>query len=689
MNLMKIIQSTFFSGKLVLKTWLIPILFILINCYFVYTFYLYRYETFSPPSALTTSSQLVMSGMLAYLLLGMWIVRIEESSSMSELTTLIHHGYVTLIIGKCLVGVIYIIIGQIIIFTAYLVLFYGQPIFDYFYFLSVFKYIGLFWSGSFFIAFMIGMLLGSIIRGKIIYPIILLVYCLLIPINYVFLQSFNRFFHISLDKWFNLGEPNPHSAYHALYGFSLEPVHFWKKLLMVAVILLVFMMLFIKKKVLYLNKKVILIGTVILVLFISSIIEISKDKQLLFEDSISLIDYYRKYDKNMLNEEQNIKIENVDILLTPKQNLELEVDVKIQNAGKKDLSKLFFTLFHEFEVNQIEIEGKNIDFLQAGDTVEVLLNEKLKVGQRISLTFNYEGLQTNLYFGNQQAIYLPNHFAWIPSTNLAPAFDIVSNQKGLHRISHKYMEETKYQLEINYNKKIYTNLKNQTKNKWSGSSSSGITVISGMLNEKRDDNKTYIYPISWEESMQELKQFDTYVNTVYKQVTTLLSKDNIEKPKYVSFLPTLNISDTLIGESASIDDQSIIIGTPVYAEPDRNYFKDFIDDLTYEIIPAFTTKDLPYDKSQYEFNSLFNCVYSQTLNKQMGLNDDTGFVNHFINYNLTKNEKVDSVLDGLRNWLKTDEATDSQHTFYKEWYKLVREGKSWDDLNNLLNTYNR
>ncbi|WP_174881662.1 hypothetical protein, partial [Metabacillus niabensis] len=392
---------------------------------------------------------------------------------------------------------------------------------------------------------------------------------------------------------------------------------------------------------------------------------------------------------NMLNEEQNIKIENVDILLTPKQNLELEVDVKIQNAGKKDLSKLFFTLFHEFEVNQIEIEGKNIDFLQAGDTVEVLLNEKLKVGQRISLTFNYEGLQTNLYFGNQQAIYLPNHFAWIPSTNLAPAFDIVSNQKGLHRISHKYMEETKYQLEINYNKKIYTNLKNQTKNKWSGSSSSGITVISGMLNEKRDDNKTYIYPISWEESMQELKRFDTYVNTVYKQVTTLLSMDNIEKPKYVYFLPTLNISDTLIGESASIDDQSIIIGTPVYAEPDRNYFKDFIDDLTYEIIPAFTTKDLPYDKSQYEFNSLFNCVYSQTLNKQMGLNDDTGFVNHFINYNLTKNEKVDSVLDGLRNWLKTDEATDSQHTFYKEWYKLVREGKSWDDLNNLLNTYNR
>ncbi|MBM7602713.1 hypothetical protein JOC75_000683 [Metabacillus crassostreae] len=688
MNFSKTIQTALFSGKLVLRTRLIPLVFILLHSYIFYIFYLYRYDTFSPPSALNTSSQLVIAGMLTYLLFGIWMIRIEESSSMEELSTIIHKGYFTMFIGKCLVGVTFILLGQISIFVAYLLFFYGQPILEYSYLRSVFIYIGLFWSGSFFISYLIGMLLASLIRGKFIYPLSLVVYCMLIPINYVFLESLNRFFHVPLDKWFNLGEPNPHSNYHALYGFSLEPAHFWKKLLLITLIFLIFLMLFIKKKIVFVNKKLILTAAICVIIVIASTFGLMKEKQLLVDDTIRIIDYYRKYDTDIRIEMQNIKLENVNILLEPKEQLHLEVDIEVLNTGDNNLSKLFFTLFHELKVNHIEIDGKIVEFLQDGDRVEIRLNKELGIGQKVKVTFDYEGLQTDLYFGNQQSIYLPNHLAWIPSINYAPAFDIVTKQNGLHRISHKYMQETNYQLTVNYNKKIYTNLDKKEKNKWSGNSSSGITVISGMLNEKKYQDVTIIYPITWEDSIHGFGKFETYVNNVYTHLKKGLSIIDANKPKQIYFLPTTNISDSLVGESAFIDHESIIIGTPIYLDIDRDFFNLFLDELTYEIVPAFTTRDLPYDKQQYEFNTLFNLIYARLLNKQMRLNDDTDHVNNFIEHKLTINEKVNSVLGKLNTWLKKDEANNSHHPLYKEWYKLVREGQGWAELNTLLNKYN-
>ncbi|XQY90221.1 hypothetical protein ACNRWW_11765 [Metabacillus sp. HB246100] len=684
----KIIETTLLFWKLIQRTWLIPLVFILLHSYFIYIFYLYRYVTFSPPGALVTSSQLVIFGMLAYLLFGIWIIRIEKSSSMEELSNLIHNGFITLFMGKCLIGISLLIIGQLSVTGAYLFFFYGEPIVEYTYFKSVFIYIGLFWSGSFFISYLIGMLLASLIRGKIIYPLSLLIYCLLIPINYVFLDALNRFFNVPLDKWFNLGEPNPHSAYHALYGFSLEPSHFLKKLLIITVIFIIFMGFFAKRKIVSKNKKLILTTIVCFIIVISSIFGVMKEKQLLVNDTIRLIDYYRNYDTDIPFEKQNIKLENVDILLEPEAQLQLKVDIEVLNAGNKKLSELFFTLFHEFKVNHIEIEGKDVEFLQEGDKIEIQLNNELGIDQKVKLTFDYEGLQTDLYFGNRQSVYLPNYFPWIPSTNYAPSFDIVTKQNGLHRISHKYMDETNYQLTINYNKKIYTNLDKQEVNKWSGKSSSGITVISGMLNEKKYKEITMIYPLTWENSIHDFGKLEKFVNNIYDHINKSFTVLDKQKPKKIYFFPTTNISDSLVGESSFIDNDAIIIGTPTYLEVDRSYFNQFLDELTYEIVPAITTKDLPYDKQQYEFNTMFNHVYAQLLNKQMGLNDDSDYVNHFIEHNLTTNKKVNSAIRELQTFLKSDKANNSLHPFYEEWYKLVREGKGWDELNALLKKYN-
>ena len=165
----KIYQSSIFTSKLALRTWLIPIIFIVLHSYIILGFYMYRFESFSPPSALTALSPFVIFSMLAYLLFGVWIIRIENSSSMRELKLLIHNGYIAGFIGKCLIGILSILLGQLLIMIAYVSMFYGQPIIDVTYYISVFNYITIFWSASFFISFMLGMLLASLIKGKIIY----------------------------------------------------------------------------------------------------------------------------------------------------------------------------------------------------------------------------------------------------------------------------------------------------------------------------------------------------------------------------------------------------------------------------------------------------------------------------------------------------------------------------------------
>ena len=682
----KIYQSSIFTSKLALRTWLIPIIFIVLHSYIILGFYMYRFESFSPPSALTALSPFVIFSMLAYLLFGVWIIRIENSSSMRELKLLIHNGYIAGFIGKCLIGILSILLGQLLIMIAYICMFYGQPIIDVTYYISVFKYITIFWSTSFFISFMLGMLLASLIKGKIIYPILLLIYCLLIPLNYVFLNY-------PLDKWLNLGEPNPHSLYHAFYGFSVDQVHFLKKVTLISGILFLFILYFIKKKVLYLGKQLYLVMAVILVSLTLSAIQISKDKQILTDDPTSLTSYYQSIEHSNKIQEQQIKLEDFDIILKPKQQLEAKVNFVVMNKGNEDINKLYLTLFHEFKVKKIEIKGATVSFNQSGDTVEIELNDTLPFGEKIDVAMEYRGLKTDLYFGNSRAIYLPNYFPWLPSTNTSSVFELVTNQKELHRVSHNYTEDINYHLTIDYNKKVYTNLNKQSEETWSGKSSSGLTVISGMLNEKKQSHYQWVYPVTWENSIRYFKDFEMYFDSLFSNITKNLSLDT-EKPNRIFFFPNQNISDNLTGEGVWLHNQDLILGTRLFVSEDEEFFDMYFNtffkaNLAYEIVPAFTTKTSYYEKEQYEFNALFNMAYAQVLNKQMGISDETDTLSQFIDYQLPRNEQVNRVLTELSEFLSTKEAQDATHALYKEWFHLVQSKKGWEDLYELLTKYNQ
>jgi hypothetical protein len=429
---------------------------------------------------------------------------------------------------------------------------------------------------------------------------------------------------------------------------------------------------------------------VILVFFTLSAIQISKDNQILTDDPTSLISYYRSIEQKKKVQEQQIKLEDFDIILTPKQQLEAKVNFVVMNEGNEAINKLYLTLFHELKIKKIEIKGATVTYNQSGDTVEIELNDTLPFGDKIDVAMEYSGLKTDLYFGNSQAIYLPNYFPWLPSTNTSSAFELVTNYKGLHRVTHSYLEDTNYHLKVDYNKQVYTNLNKQSEDTWSGKSSSGLTVISGMLNEKAQDKYQWVYPVTWENSVPYFKDFEMYFDSLFNNITKNLSLDT-EKPNRIFFFPNQNISDNLTGEGVWLHNQDLILGTPLFIPEDGEYFDMYFntDYLAYEIVPAFTTKTSNYKKEQYEFNALFNIVYAQVLNKQMGISDETDALSQFIANQLSRNENVDMVLPELIEFLSTKEAQDAAHALYKEWFRLLQSNKSWEDLYELLSKYNQ
>jgi ABC-type transport system involved in multi-copper enzyme maturation permease subunit len=135
-----------------------PILFLSLLGYIFYDFYHYRYVSFSPTAALTTSSFVVQFGVLAYLFLGVWLVRLEEKNSMEELTLTMDNAYISQVLAKILFGVFTIVFIVLFTFITYLFMFYDESLNSPTYFVSVLLYIILFWGFSFLVSLLIGMI---------------------------------------------------------------------------------------------------------------------------------------------------------------------------------------------------------------------------------------------------------------------------------------------------------------------------------------------------------------------------------------------------------------------------------------------------------------------------------------------------------------------------------------------------
>lgn len=689
---MKLLNCCTFYFRILVRTWIIPILFLGIVVYGAYVFYLYK--TLNDPTSVVSGNPLNLGLMICYLFIGIYITKIDTKEEIQETFGIIKNALLYKSLAKCLLILTSIAALIFVFFGIYMYLFFNEDFKNTTYFLSVFKYLWLYWGLSSFIMFLLGSLLATWIRGKMIYLVSLVLYIITLPINNVILNPNDKApSGIQLDKLFNLGEPSIRRSFNSLYGFSLDPIHWDKKFFIISFLFLCFLLTWRKRKMIsklqfklsFLSLLVIALGTLVYGL---------QPHQVLSDDDTKLNRYYYNTKISRNNSyHSSIHFQKYDIKLSAKSQLEALVEVDGVNTTTENLEQIKLGLFHELKLHQVKIDNNKVNFKQKGDTVTLYLgDENWKPNCKKTIEFKYSGLQSNLYFGNSQAIYLPNYMSWLPSESLLPSFIPVGKEKVIHRVPNQPTDEKEYTLKLKGIDKLYTNLKERNDGTWSGVSSDGVSLISGQLTSKTYNNIKYVFPNTWESEFKNTNHVFHYLTDVTTLMKDSLRDDSISFPSTIYFVPNQNISDGYTGEGTWWNKDYLIWGFNYVNYPIEPFFQtDYLGNFTQEIVLS-KTKQVSASQEDYLFNALFANVYAQALNSKMDLPNEAlqdDFTN-MLQYRMKTTGIQAQVGRQVKVWLHNEEALDPNSHVYRKWFALIQHPTSqkWNALYNILEKEN-
>ena len=125
-----------------------------------------------------------------------------------------------------------------------------------------------------------------------------------------------------------------------------------------------------------------------------------------------------------------------------------------------------------------------INFEQNGDYITLYnYNDSCK-----SFTFYYSGHST-IYYTNYQGVFLPGYFPYYPQSGWKKVYD-----RDYQGFSQSKLEKPAFfNVNVNCNKEIYSNLQKQGKNKFSGYTD-GLTLLAGHYSAYTKDGIEIVFP---------------------------------------------------------------------------------------------------------------------------------------------------------------------------------------------------
>lgn len=687
---MKLLNCYIFYLRILVRTWIIPILLLGTISYGAFTFFLYRSS--NDQQIVLTGNPLILSLMLSYLFMGIYLTKIDEKEEIYETFSVIENASLYKNMAKWLISLSSLLFINIIFYLIYIFFFYTKDFNNKTYFLSVFKYIELYWCLPGLIMFVLGNLLGTWIKGKIIYFIALALYVITIPINYTVFGTESNISSFRIDRLLNLGEPNITRNYNSLYGFSLNSIHWNKKVFIITMLISLLLLTWRARKVIS-TFQLKLSLTPMLVILVGTFIYGLQPHQVLSDKEATTNLYYQEHKSSMDDKfKAPVRFKKYDIKLDTRANLKALVKIDTVSTSSQNLKQIKLGLFHELTVHQVKLDGKEIAFKQNNDLLTLYFkNSPWKPDTKRTLEFEYSGLQSDLYLANSQAVYLPNYAPWLPSESTLPSFDIVSRSHLIHRIPHQPSDKREYYLTVKGANHLYTNLNNTGRNTWEGTSTDGLSLISGQLSSKKQQNITYVYPNTWESQFTHTNSIYDYLKNVTDVMKSTLNDDSISLPSTIYFIPNQNITDGLPGEGTWWNKDYLIWGFNHIDYPREPFFMDdSLANVTPQLVLAKTK--LSSHKEDYKFNILFSNVYAQALNNELKLPNDSMAkdFDDLFNHNFNMSEIEAKVKAQLVVWLKSENALNPNNPVYKKWYSLIQHPTSqkWNTLYNILEKEN-
>ena len=176
-------------------------------------------------------------------------------------------------------------------------------------------------------------------------------------------------------------------------------------------------------------------------------------------------------------------------------------EVGVVMTGKMSLGTTVqsFTLLSEFVIDEIRVDGEKVEYERKADGIIIYFPKYKNEGETVQIQFKYHGYSLPSYPANETTVQLNRAMPWIPWPGISTISEtelLKYNQSEVFFIDDwQRGDVVKYTLNYNGPKNVYTNLEKIEENVYSGYSDNGVTIYSGMLQEKHRDILIY-YPAS-------------------------------------------------------------------------------------------------------------------------------------------------------------------------------------------------
>ena len=150
-----------------------------------------------------------------------------------------------------------------------------------------------------------------------------------------------------------------------------------------------------------------------------------------------------------------------------------------------------FTLYRDFIVSQVLVDGQPASFRQSLDAVWVQFPHTLTRGTQAEITFTYAGKSSPLLEVNESTVQLYDQFPWLPWPGVYLERRWSFYLMPLEQVNHDTVE---YTLSYQGPGGVYVNVPIQSDGSYHGESATGLMVYSGMMNIHYGDTTLYIPP---------------------------------------------------------------------------------------------------------------------------------------------------------------------------------------------------
>ncbi|GAA0784283.1 hypothetical protein [Hathewaya limosa] len=612
-NCIKIEFKNIFRIKAI--KFIIPI--ICIYCWYVYvTSIFFEYEIWD---VLRASSFVPMVLMLLFMVLGFYLAKEEQQYNLDEVFFSIYRGKIIKLIGKLLtllsliLSVIFFCMISIFICSAIK----GAP--SIFYKQSIMYFI-IYYLLSLFIEAIIGMIIGYIVKSKISYLLMLIIWFTSIPLNgYIFKSIVDI---VSLDLravqyFLNLGQYDINSGINIMTGMPIQGFNLVQRVLifMVGLSILLIINLINSKK----SSIAIVLITIGIVVPTFNIYKrnLPTVKSLIyFGDGEKKDVIYYSLNKQFSENTVKFDIKKCNIILREDKTEEFETKMYIM--PRENLKSLQFSLYNGFNIKKVlDDTNKALTFKRDGDFITVLLDKSLKKGESKEITFIYDNESSPLFSVNKDMIILPNYFNYYPSNIIAPSMTDFNNS-GLFTNDLSYKAD--FTVNIEGNKKVYSNLESVGSNQFKGTNCKGVTLYRGMITEDKYKNITYCYPSIQENSRENAKKFiDKYDNSVDKLNKKFdLDIEGLSNIKKILFMPIYDEGSSL-GDDIFRDNDILI----VKVDNDTTTIPFNEEDIENNILGNYLRQAIKNEDQQYIKDLIIMSLRDQ---ENIKINNDVGFL---------------------------------------------------------------